>query len=295
MFNFVYALSSIPLFLFLFLSASIVSAISMFLVNRFIPLTLRKQENVPCGYVVGTISVIYAVLAGFIILYAMNNFDKASEISVREASLITKIFRDASRLPQPLQAEAQRDMQEYADKVINIEFPSLAKEKVTDAGLIVLDKLDHQLSTYPTTNMIFYLRLHAVHTEINELYATYDQRMSINNSALNSDLWGVYIISSILTLVINCILGVHIRLHMLFQAILTVMVSATLFLIIAMDHPFSGTFAISSEIFQTSVTEMNKYQKESIDTNAKSIAIQQTQDVLRTPHMVPHARTASRT
>jgi len=261
MFNFVYSIPSLPLFLILFLIASVISASALFLVYRYVPLVLRKRENVPSGYVVGSISVIYAVLAGFVILYAMNNFDKASVISVHEASLITKIFRNASRLPQPVQTEIQQGMRDYATAVINIEFPALAEDKITIAGLGVLDKLDHQLNLYTPPNTVVFTRLHAIHEEINDLYATYDQRMNINNSALTPDLWTLFLISSVLTLVINCILGVYIRLHIVLQLILTLMVSATLFLIIAMDHPFSGSFSITSQLFQTSLAEMDKYQK----------------------------------
>ena len=257
--NFIYSLSSLPLFLVIFAAGSVVSAVSLFLVYRYLPLVLRKRENVPSGYVVGSISVIYAVLAGFVILYAMNNFDKASDISVHEATLITKIFRYSHRLPQPLQGVIQKGMHDYATAVITVEFPALAKDQIPNAGLLVLNKLDHQLNLYHPTDTITFTRMHTLHAEISDLDATYDQRMTINNSALTPDLWALFIISSILTLIINCLLGVYIRLHIILQLILTLMVSGTLFLIIAMDHPFSGSFGITSKLFQNSLMEMDKY------------------------------------
>jgi hypothetical protein len=259
MFNFVYSLSSVPLFIVLFLIGSVISALSLFFVYRFLPITLRKRENVPAGYIAGSITVIYAVLAGFVILYAMNTFDKAADISIHEAITITKIFRDASRLPEPQRSQIQSAMRNYANIVINVEFPAIAKDKMTKAGLAVLDNLDHQLNTYDPNNIIIFHRMHSIHAEIDDLYATYDQRMNINNSALTPDLWALFIISSVLTLVINSMLGVALRLHIVLQIILTLMVSSTLFLIIAMDHPFSGSFAISSHVFEKSLQEMDKY------------------------------------
>ena len=102
-----------------------------------------------------------------------------------------------------------------------------------------------------------------MHQAIDDLYTTYDQRMNINNSALTPNLWALFITSSILTLVINCILGVSsTRLHIVLQAILTLMVSSTFYLLIAMDHPFSGSFSVSTTIFETSLSEMHHYQKE---------------------------------
>lgn len=161
----------------------------------------------PSGYIAGSISVIYAVLAGFIILYAMNNFDKASDISIHEATTITKIFRDASRLPLLLKNEIQQGMENYANTVIHIEFPAFSKGDFVKAGLPILDKLEKQLNAYKPTNMIIFFRLDMVHQAMDDLYTTYDQRMNINNSALTPDLWALFITSSILTLVINCILA----------------------------------------------------------------------------------------
>lgn len=259
--DFLYTMPSLLLFFTLFLIGSIVSTVSFLLVSWFIPLSLRENQNVPSGYIAASIGVIYAVLAGFVILYAMNNFDKASKITMHEATTISKIFRAASRLPEPLQTEIQQAMRNYVNLVIHVEIPALAENKFTKSGLPILNKLDHQMNSYKTSNMIIFLRLHAIHDAISDLYTTYDQRMDINNSALTPDLWALFIISSILILIINCLLGLTIRLQIVLQFILTLMVSSVLYLIIAMDHPFSGSYAISSDVFKTSLSEMNNYQK----------------------------------
>jgi hypothetical protein len=235
--NILYSLPNSLLFVSIFLILSMVSALCLY------------RENHSIGYVGATIGVIYAVLAGFIILYVMDNFQKASDITRAEAVSAAKIYRNSVRLPLQEQYKIQMAVKQYVNTVINTEWPLFTRGKLSVAGEEILDKLTVDLSKYIPINEQDLLALRAIYTEIDDLYKDRDQRIALSNAALPAELWILLVISTILTLFVKSLTGMKFSLHIMLQIVVTLMLTAILFLIIVLDRPYRGHFSIDTQPF----------------------------------------------
>lgn len=251
-----YSLPNSLLFLIIFVLLALFSAICLYFVEKFIPLKFRIHENNSIGYVGATIGVIYAVLAGFIIFYVMDNFQKASDLTRNEAASAAKIYRDSSRLPPKQAASVQKAMKAYVSSVIHQEWPLISHSKTSDAGEEILDRLIVKLNTFKAKNNQDLLSMQMIYNELDELYKNRDARVDLGNAALAGDLWILLIISTLLTLFVKSLAGMKFGLHLTMQIVVTLMLTAILFLIIVLDRPFRGQFSITPLPFETVLSDM---------------------------------------
>lgn len=246
----IYSLPNSWLFILIFLGLSLFSAISLYFVEKFVPLRFRYHENNSIGYVGSTIGVIYAVLAGFIIFYVMDNFQKASDLTRKEAASTAKIYRDSTRVPASQAEKIQLAMQDYLATVINQEWPLMSHDKTSDAAESILDSLILELNSFTAKNNQELLSMQMVYNELDELYKNRDERVDLANAALAGDLWILLVVSTLLTLFVKSLAGMKFRLHLAMQIVVTLMLTSILFLIIVLDRPFRGQFSIKPVPFQ---------------------------------------------
>lgn len=258
----VYSLSNTKLFILIFIVLSCISFTCLLIVEKFLPSKLRYNENNSVEYVGATIGVIYAVLAGFILFYVMDNFQKAGEITRNESASAAKIFRNAVRLPLDEEQKIKMAMRSYVTSVITIEWPLISQEKTANAGEGILDKLMLDLIQYRAVNDQDLNALQDIYNELNELYKNRDARIDLTMAALPSDLWILIIISTVLTLLVKSLSGMqlslHLRLHITLQTVVTLILTTILFLIIVLDRPFRGHFSITSAPFEEVLMDMKK-------------------------------------
>jgi len=257
MIHFIYSIPNLFLFLLIFLFMSVISIFCLYIIRKYVPLKLRYKENESIEYVGATIGVVYAVLAGFIILYVMNNFEKASDTASREATGIATLFRDADSIPEPLRSQIQNDMNLYANTVIKVEWPNMSTDQNSYEGEQILDQLHDKVTQFKPSNEQEILAVQTLLENFDILYSDRSQRFDVSKTALNGDLWILLLISTFLTLFINCLIGMEFRLHLALQIVVTLMVSAIFFLIIVLDRPFLGYFSIQPQAFEASLVEMN--------------------------------------
>lgn len=259
--NILYSLPNPILFVLIFILLLIFSAACMYLIENFVPSQLRYKDNNAIGYVGATIGVIYAVLAGFIIFYVMDNFQKASDITRMEAASAAAIYRNSMQLPVPINRNIQTAVENYVETVINIEWPLFARDKTTNAGEAILDKMVLELNAYKAKNNQDLFALHDIDQELDQLYKNRDERFDLSSAALPGDLWILVIISTLLTLFVKAMSGMKLRLHVVMQIVVTLMLTAILFLIIVLDRPFRGHFSIKPLPFEDVLIEINKKNK----------------------------------
>ena len=248
--EYIYSIPNLLLFFIIFIVVAMISIFCLYIINKLMPLKFRYAENTSIGFVSATIGVVYAVLAGFIILYVMNNYDKASDITTHEAEMVAKTYRNAEQLPNTKRDQIQNSMRDYINTVIRVEWPTMSKDKINPSGQVILEKLSSVLNTYKPDNQHELLSLEMIIGDLDELYNYRQQRIEISETALSGDLWILLVIVTFLTIIMSCMIGVEIRLHIVLQIIVALMVSAMLFLIISLDRPFLGYFSIQPTAYQ---------------------------------------------
>lgn len=254
-----YDAPNILLFMVICLAVIILALIGVYIVKLTFPVELRLRDNLVIGYISANICVLFAVLAGFILLYMLNSYGRAQEVVRIEVNKATAIYQNATRLDKTIAMQIQKEIKTYLKRVAFKEWPVMQKgEKIYSptpltkrkqyAGLYgeeVLIKIREQLNTYQPKDYNKILAVAEIYKELTELYDARDERLTFNESTLGRDIWLVLIISALITIIINFIYGVeHYPLYIALVPLISIMIVSLLFIIFVMDQPFCGTYSI---------------------------------------------------
>jgi len=257
MIDLIYNSSSFLLFLFLCLVCIAMSFLITKLVHYYIPFKLRCEENQSITCVSAVIGIIYAILVGFIVLYELNNFNKADEAENAEAKSMFAIFRMAKVLPEPQSTQMRKLAIDYADNTINNEWPTMALGKPVDKkGAEIIEDLSRILQSFTNlqaTDPIVLRALNNIAINTNNLFDSRQERVVKIHTALSANIWFVLLLGTFLTIGINSILGMEARLHLVCNISISLMVAAVLYLIVTLDRPYRGDFAIQPSTFKATL------------------------------------------
>jgi hypothetical protein len=269
MFDFLFHMADVSLYILLTSVFIIVSLIAIILVRFFVPLELRYRDNGTLGNTISLISVIYAVLVGFTSLYLINNNASADAAVQHESSAAADIYRDSKWLKDPIKTNIQTTIKNYVTEVINVEWPIMQRgdEVKTREGSYLLEKITNDLIQYVSPDNSESLLLHDMLDQVRTLYDSRQERIHNSYSELSPELWVVILLGTFLTLGINYFFGMNFYLHMLTITSIAIMASSMIFLLITIDRPFQGEFAIDSSSFQSLLTYINSDQ----DPSSKNV------------------------
>lgn len=260
MFDFIFQIDDVYLFASLSAISVTISIISIFYVKRWIPLRLRYRDNAVIGNTVSLISLIYGVLAGFSALYLINNNSYAADAVQREANAVADIYRDSKWLSNPAQTNIQLEIKKYLTQVIDVEWPLMAKGKDIDThlGNTTVDRITNELINYHGSSNAESLLLHDMLDEVRSFYDARQQRIHMSDSGLSPELWVVILIGTILTLGVNYLFGMNFYLHIITVTAAALMASSMIFLLVTLDKPFQGEFAIEPDAFRSILISIDR-------------------------------------
>lgn len=259
MLNSLFQMSDIFLLFLLSCITILVSILALFLIKRYVPLKLREQNNPVIGNISSIISIIYGVLAGLTALYLFNNVYYASDFVQREANSVANIYRDSKWLKDPTRTAIQTQIKKYLNKVINEEWILMTNgDEINTEGELLIDNIMDQLKNYNIVTHNDFLIVRDMIEEVKNLYDSREQRISMNDSALNPEVWVVLLIGTILTLAINYLFGMHFYLHIVSVSATALMAASMIFLIITLDKPFQGQFIVQPNSFESVLTYIEK-------------------------------------
>src|SRR5688572_6400182 len=107
----------------LFMVISIgVGVCSVFASRKFIGHEFLRRHNEVTAPVHAAISVMYAVLLGFVMIATWEQYDQAEGVVITEANQIFALDRDFSNIPVHLRNDIDSALLNYTHSVVNIEW-----------------------------------------------------------------------------------------------------------------------------------------------------------------------------
>src|ERR687893_40057 len=103
--------------------ACLAAVLGLALVQRLVPMTIRKEHNDVAGFIYAVVGVIYAVLLALVVIATWEEFGRARITVETEANALAEIFWLAHRLPEPEGRELQELCRSYAEEVAHKEWP----------------------------------------------------------------------------------------------------------------------------------------------------------------------------
>lgn len=259
--TFIYNLSDFFIFLFVAAFTIIITYVIVLLIKHFFTVRTSYEDNAVIGSVSAVIGVIYGVLAGITALYQLNNIDYTANIVQQEANAVAGIYQDSLFLPQPVRGNVQKQLVNYLDIVVNVEWPLMKHGKrVNYQGADVIEEILKIVHANQNSNVLNISITNNLLTEIKTLYNARSNRIQISYDSLSGEIWVVILIGTFLTIAINYFYKINLRLHILSLFVAILMTSSILFLLITLDKPFQGEFASKPEEFQTLLSYMQQHQ-----------------------------------
>jgi len=252
------------LFILLLSFGGIFAGLGTFLFRKFINVKILRSHNEVTGFLFLAIAGFYSLLLSFVVFMVWGQLNETRGNVSKEGSSAMGLYRDIKNYPDTL--ESKQLMIVYLDFVFNViddEFPQmehmLSSRKTTESFNRVFSKMENLNPKTP-----FQIQLVSeMFTHLNQLATYRGLRATSMETEIPPPLWLPILLGAIITLICAMLLDIeHARMHLTLNSLLGVFIGMILFIIIILDHPYSGSFKIEPKSYKEIFT-MEQWAKES--------------------------------
>jgi nucleotide-binding universal stress UspA family protein len=239
---------SIPVGLLLLCVAMALAVGGLILVQRLVPMALRRQHNDVAGFIYAVLGVTYAVLLGLMVVAVWEQWEAAADTADDEASSLAEIFWIADRLPESDGRHVQELARSYARVVVYEEWPLMEHEKSSPRAWDLLDEIRASLQdldpSTPEQEILYGQSLE----RMRDLADARRDRLLEAEKGLPVILWVVLITGGIIVVGFTYLFGLQSTvIHLLMVGSLALIIALVLFTVAALNYPFKGDITIDPE------------------------------------------------
>jgi hypothetical protein len=236
----------------LVIAVSVLIAVTgLTLVQRLVPLQLRKEHNDVAGFIYAVLGVIYAVLIALVVIAVWEDFAAARDTVERESSELDDVFGLAHALPEPEGRQLQELARSYARVVVDEEWALMAQARTSPRAWELLDEMTLHVENVEVRTKAEQVLYGEALDRINELADARNARLVEAGEGIPFVLWGVLAVGGILVVGFAYLFGLENTLvHNLMVGALALLISSVLFSIGVLEYPFSGDVRVSPEAFE---------------------------------------------
>lgn len=236
-----------------------ISVAGLLIIRKSYPHYKCKLHNDIAGFIFATLGVIYAVLLAFTVVITWQDFDKAGEVTSNEANCLTSLYLNATSFPEGFRAELKSELINYVNNIIDDEWQMMAKGQGSAKVQSIQDNLWRLYSGFQTKNETQKIFLAESVKKLNQASELRRQRLLYASTGLHPLLYFVLFAGSLITITFTMLFGTeNIIPHLIMTSMLAAMIAITLFIIIAMDYPFTGDISIKSDAFSNVLASLMK-------------------------------------
>ena len=236
----------------LMVAVSVLIAVTgLMLVQRLVPLRLRKEHNDVAGFIYAVLGVIYAVLIALVVIAVWEDFAAARDTVERESSELDDVFRLANSLPEPEARQLQELARSYARVVVDEEWALMAQARTSPRAWELLDEMTLHFENVEVRTKAEQVRYAEALARMDELADARNARLVEAGEGIPTVVWGVLAVGGILVVGFAYLFGLENTLvHNLMVGALALLISSVLFTIGVLEYPFSGDVRVSPEAFE---------------------------------------------
>ena len=220
----------------------------LYLVRRKYSAEVLKENHEVAAIIFNAFGLFYGVLVAFVVFVTWGGYDDATKNLQLEASEALDIFHSAEAFPDSSKNAVQQGVRNYLAGVYNDEIPRMAEGElsVTTGGAHApLRELFSQLDANSIPNRELYSETLRC---LNNLAQYRRMRIFAGNDTVPPVIWLVLLVGGVFAVSYTFFFGMkNIRAQYLITTTLTALISAILFLVYVLDHPFTGTSRVSLE------------------------------------------------
>lgn len=235
-----------------FVAAAVLLALGgMLLVRRSVQLSTLEEHREVAGFIYAIVGVIYAVLLAFVVTLAWGQQEEARVRIEQEANAAADLYRGTPAFPASFQTEVRGELRGYLQTVLRAEWPDMRGGRTSLETWRQYDRLwQTYLGFSPRTahQTLWYTQ---ALTRLNDLGDARRLRLLSGRSHLPGLLWGVLWSGGVITVAFAYFFGIRrVGSQALMVSALAAAIALNLFLVLALDRPFSGAIQVGPEAFE---------------------------------------------
>lgn len=249
-------LSSLPLWLLGTVLATVLIGIgvgSLWAVHRWLMprlgLTYEDAEFSSAALQCGML--LYALIAALIAVGVWQRYSQVSDIVSAEATAIASLWRDLGGYPEPTRSDARAILRGYTEQIVNEAWPQQQAGRIPSMGVDWMDRLQAKMFAFePAKDSQKILHAESLRA-FNNLVVHRRQRLDCVKAALPGVFWVILLPGALGCILMVTFFRVHsMRFHAMMVAGIAGFLAMVLFVIIALDRPFSGAMGIPSDSYR---------------------------------------------
>ena len=239
--------------------ACLAAVVGLSLVQRLVPVTIRKEHNDVAGFIYAVLGVIYAVLLALVVIAVWEEFGRARVTVETEANALAEIFWLAHRLPEPEGPQLQELTRSYAEEMVSEEWPLMQQGQTplmehtqeTTRGWVLIDDIRAALQEVEPRTLAEQELYAEGLDQVQRLADARRTRLVAAEESLPTVLWVVLIVGGMVAVGFAYLFGLdNAWAHRLMVVSLAGVIALVLFTIGVLDHPFSGGARIGTGAFE---------------------------------------------
>lgn len=252
--DFLNSLPNIPLAFAILALCAVIGVTSVWLARRFLDVEMLRAHNEITGYIYQMLGVVYAVMLAFAVFLVWEQYDNTGSAVEREANALVSLYNIGRALPDASGAALKSDVTNYARVAAKDEWMQMALARASDATALAL----LQLTRFEREAQVLSARDEALYAQamqhIEELNAFRRLRLQASRGQIPRPMWVLLLGGGLFMVGFTAIFGAtNARLHFVLTALLAMGLGFTLFIILALDTPYTGSFAITPEPFNAAL------------------------------------------
>lgn len=222
----------------------------MALLNRVWPHERRSVNNDIIGWQLTIVGTTYAVILGFMLYTVWTTFGAAQLNSDLEANALRNVYHLAEGLPEPQRTQLKQEARDYADAVINRDWPEMGRGEVPEGSHMLSQDMFHtaqRVKVDSPTTAVYLDHMFSALTNLSEHRRT---RMLQVAYKLPAIFWAVLIVGAVVTILSAATFGARTPMLHAFQVTsFTLLITLVLLAIGDINLPFQGWVHIDNYAF----------------------------------------------
>ena len=248
-----YMLQFPPVLFFLFITVicGSIAGIGTALFRKYSKLEILRSHNEVAGFLFLAIAGFYSLLLSFMVFLVWGELNETKNNLNKEGSSALALYRDIKYYPDT--TDSKQMMIVYLDYVFNVvddEMPNMRQMKQSIKTGESLNNIFFQIERiHPKTPFETQL-LTEMFRHLNELSVYRGLRTGSLEMEIPPPIWLPLLFGALITVLCSIVLDIeHTRLHISLNILLGSFIGMVLFIIILLDHPFTGSFSVNSKSY----------------------------------------------
>ena len=215
-------------------------------------LTSNNEEG---GVIFAVIGTIYAIFLAFLVVLSWQNLGDADKTVSDESATLRALYRDTQAFNDQVRPVLRAELRDYTQSVIDDEWPEMAHG---GESTVARGKLDTLWTTFITNeNAASSAAFTEAYARLNELAKDRQLRILSSSAAISGYFWAFLLLGGALIIVFTYVFGMkNLKVQMGMTAVLTFTIGASLFLVVTLDHPYTGDVKVEPDAFVTALAAM---------------------------------------